>query len=181
MRHTRARQRADLPRRESSPFLSTQADWRGWDNTFSALLSAPGVHFAVLTADTDFKLPTVKLVHGSFMIKVAWVIRGHSNRQYAILSNASKIGFDVLDANRSTTVIAQRRGVWQSWKEDGVYVIYKHKTLVVRANGWEAHAVPSHTPPCTPHMCSLSVRVSPTTSTKAPATLTHSPTGQRDP
>ena len=97
---TRAPGSAQISRDGSSPFLSTQADWRGRDNTFSALLSAPGVHFAVLTADTDFKLPTVKLVHGSFMIKVAWVMRGHSNRRYAILSNASEIGFDVLDANQ---------------------------------------------------------------------------------
>ena len=110
---------------------------------------------AALTADTDFKLPTVELVHGSFMIKVAWVIRGQSNRQYAIVSNASEIGFDVLDANQSTTVIAQRRGVWQSWTEDGVYVIYKHKTLVVRANGWEAHAALSHSAMHTAHVLPL--------------------------
>ena len=78
------------------------------------------------------------------MIKVAWVIgiRGHSNRQYAIVSNASEIGFDVLDANQSTTVVARRRAKWQSWTQDGVYVLYKHKTLVVRANGWEARAAP---------------------------------------
>ena len=122
------------------------------------MLSAPGVHFAALTADTDFQLPMVQLVHGSFFTDVSWVLRGFSNRMYAIVSSASKIGFDVLDANQSTTtVVAQRKGVWQSWKEDGILAFYKHQTLFVRANGWEARVAPAlhtstddpptHTPP----------------------------------
>ena len=192
-----------------APRSSTQADWRGSNNIFSALLSAPGVHFAALTADTDFKLPMVKLVHGSFMIKVAWVIRGHSNRQYAIVSNASEIGFDVLDANQSTTVVARRRAKWQSWTQDGVYVLYKHKTLVVRANGWEARVrllahFPMHntahipplssvhspvraTDPAPPNTLLLRSPSSTHIPTPAPhsqpasATHTHTHTGQRDP
>ena len=108
------------------------------------MLSAPGVHFAALTTDTDFRLPMVRLVHGSFFTDVSWVIRGFSNRMYAIVSSASKIGFDVLDANQSTTtVVAQRKGVWQSWKEDGILAFYKHQTLFVRANGWEARVAPA--------------------------------------
>jgi len=108
------------------------------------MLSAPGVHFAALTADTDFRLPMVRLVHGSFFTDVSWVLRGFSNRMYAIVSSASKIGFDVLDANQSTTtVVAQRKGVWQSWKEDGILAFYKHQTLFVRANGWEARVAPA--------------------------------------
>ena len=108
------------------------------------MLSAPGVHFAALTADTDFRLPMVRLVHGSFFTDVSWVLRGFSNRMYAIVSSASKIGFDVLDANQpTTTVVAQRKGVWQSWKEDGILAFYKHQTLFVRANGWEARVAPA--------------------------------------
>ena len=107
------------------------------------MLSAPGVHFAALTADTDFRLPMVRLVHGSFFTDVSWVLRGFSNRMYAIVSSASKIGFDVLDANQPTTVVAQRKGVWQTWKEDGILAFYKQQTIYVRANGWEARAAPA--------------------------------------
>ena len=107
------------------------------------MLSAPGVHFAALTTDTDFRLPMVRLVHGSFFTDVSWVIRGFSNRMYAIVSSASKIGFDVLDANQPTTVVAQRKGVWQTWKEDGILAFYKQQTIYVRANGWEARAAPA--------------------------------------
>ena len=139
--------------RQFSPFFDMQADFRGWNDTFYALLSAPGMHFGARTTDTDFRLLTVHLVHGTFITDAVWVIRGLSKWRYAIVSSASKIGFDVLDANQpTTTVVAQRKGVWQTWKEDGILAFYKHQTFFVRANGWEAHVTPApsmalpHTP-----------------------------------
>jgi len=116
------------------------ADFRGSNNTYFNLLSAPGVNFAALTMDTDFLLPTPQFVHGSFFTKAAWVVRGHSKRSYAIVSDANKVAFDVLEANASQKVVAQRSGAWQFWEEDGVLVFYKHKTVFVRANGWEVNA-----------------------------------------
>ena len=116
------------------------------------MLSAPGMHFGARTMVTDFRLPTVQLVHGTFFTDAVWVVRGLSKRLYAIVSSASKIGFDVLDANQPTTVVAQRKGVWQTWKEDGILAFYKHQTFFVRANGWEARVAhplpqwPSHIP-----------------------------------
>ena len=133
-----------VPANSPTPFFDMQADFRGRNDTFYALLSAPGMHFGARTTDTDFRLPTVQLVHGTFITDAVWVIRGLSKRRYAIISSASKIGFDVLDANQSTTtVVAQRKGVWQSWKEDGILAFYKHQTLFVRANGWEARVAPA--------------------------------------
>ena len=107
------------------------------------MLSAPGMHFGARTMVTDFRLPTVQLVHGTFFTDAVWVVRGLSKRLYAIVSSASKIGFDVLDANQPTTVVAQRKGVWQTWNEDGILAFYKQQTIYVRANGWEARAAPA--------------------------------------
>ena len=121
-----------------APVFNTQADFRGQNDTYYAMLTAPGVHFSARTMVTDFLLPTVQLVHGTFFTDAVWVVRGLSKRLYAIVSSASKIGFDVLDAHQPTTVVAQRNGVWQAWKEDGILAYYKHQTIYVRANGWEA-------------------------------------------
>jgi len=116
------------------------ADFRGSNNTYYNLLSAPGINFAALTMDSDFLLPTPQLVHGSFFTKVAWVVRGRSERSYAIVSDANKVAFDVLEAQAPQKVVAQRSGAWQFWEEDGVLVFYKHQTVFVRANGWEVNA-----------------------------------------
>ena len=126
-----------------APVFNTQADFRGQNDTYFVMLSAPGMHFGARTMVTDFRLPTVQLVHGTFFTDAVWVVRGLSKRLYAIVSSASKIGFDVLDANQPTTVVAQRKGVWQSWKEDGILAFYKQQTIYVRANGWEARAAPA--------------------------------------
>lgn len=101
-------------------FPHAQADFRGSNNTYFNLLSAPGVNFAALTMDTDFLLPTPQFVHGSFFTKAAWVVRGHSKRSYAIVSDANKVAFDVLEANASQKVVAQRSGAWQFWEEDSL-------------------------------------------------------------
>ena len=126
-----------------APVFNTQADFRGQNDTYFVMLSAPGMHFGARTMVTDFRLPTVQLVHGTFFTDAVWVVRGLSKRLYAIVSSASKIGFDVLDANQPTTVVAQRKGVWQTWKEDGILAFYKQQTIYVRANGWEARAAPA--------------------------------------
>ena len=126
-----------------APVFNTKADFRGQNDTYFVMLSAPGMHFGARTMVTDFRLPTVQLVHGTFFTDAVWVVRGLSKRLYAIVSSASKIGFDVLDANQPTTVVAQRKGVWQTWKEDGILAFYKQQTIYVRANGWEARAAPA--------------------------------------
>ena len=46
------------------------------------------------------------------MEQASWVVRGNSGQQYALLADASTVGFDVVDPLLGTT-LARRRGVWQ--------------------------------------------------------------------
>lgn len=106
---------------------------------YSVMLSAPGYQFSVLTSDTDFLLPTPKLVHGSFFTKAAWTARGISGALYGIASDASEVAFRVINVTNGS-VIAHRQGVWQQWWEDGIRAYYKQSTVYVRANGFEVNA-----------------------------------------
>ena len=78
------------------------------------LLSAVGFSCALYVVLTTHMLPKPLLVHGSFFVKASWVVLGLSGRHYAILADAAKVGFDVLDAQLGTT-LAIRHGVWQEW------------------------------------------------------------------
>ena len=117
------------------------ADFRGRNNTYYALLSAPGVHFAAKTTDTDFLLPRPQLVHGSFFTAVTWMVREKSGRVYGITSDANRVGATVTECATGRTVAALE-DVWQEWQSDGgdVRAVYKQATLYVRANGWEVNA-----------------------------------------
>jgi hypothetical protein len=141
-----------------------QADFRGKNDTFYALLSAPGYQFAALTSDTDFLLPRPQLVHGSFFSRAAWTLRGRSGALYGVLSDASEVSFTVYnlsarvdrsisngtspqkqtgtanDAHLYGTVLSQTRGVWKQWWHDGIRVFYKQSTIYVRSGGWEVNA-----------------------------------------
>ena len=115
------------------------ADFRGRNDTYYALLSAPGVHFAAKTTDTDFLLPRPQLVHGSFFTAVAWVVRGVSGTVYGVASDANRVGVRVTNL-QTGRLVADKEGVWQEWWEDGVRAYYKQSTVYVRANGWEVNA-----------------------------------------
>lgn len=115
------------------------ADFRGKNNTWYCLLSAPGYQFAALTTDTSFLLPRPQLVHGSFFTQAAFTVQGESGRSYTIRSNASRVSFRVEDAANGS-LIQEHVGVWKQWWEDKVRVYYKQATVYVRARGWEVNA-----------------------------------------
>ena len=94
------------------------ADFRGRNGTYYALLSAPGVHLAAKTTDTDFLLPRPQLVHGSFFTAVAWVVRGVSGTVYGVASDANRVGVRVTNL-QTGRLVADKEGVWQEWWEDG--------------------------------------------------------------
>ena len=117
-----------------------EADFRGRNGRYYAMLSAPNIQFAARTMDTDFMLPIpLQFVHGSFFTSVAWTVRGRSGREYGITVDADSDTFYVIDTKDNSTV-ATRQGVWQQWWEDGIRAYNKQSTIYVRANGWEVNA-----------------------------------------
>ena len=116
-----------------------KADFRGRNNTYFALLSAPGVQFAARTMDTSFLLPRPQLVHGSFFTDLAFRFQGTSGREYGVTSSASHVSFSVFDATRAKHLLTQE-GIWKQWWNDGVRVVYKQATMYVRVHGWEINA-----------------------------------------
>ena len=117
------------------------ADFRGRNNTFYCLLSAPGIQFAAKTLDTVFLLPRPQLVNGSFFTDIAWVVRGLSGTEYGIASSAETVGFDVRNVSSPRRpLLVRHTGIWREWWHDGVRVSYKQATIYLRGNGWEVNA-----------------------------------------
>jgi hypothetical protein len=117
------------------------ADFRGKNDTFYALLSAPGVHFAARTEDTSFLLPRPQLVHGSFWKTVEWVLHGTSGTKYGVRSWAHDVGFTVYNlSDEKSAMIKTYIGVWKEWWQDDIRVFYKQSTIYTRVNGWEMNA-----------------------------------------
>ena len=120
-----------------------EADFRGKNDTFYAILSAPGIHFAAKTLDTSFLLPDPALeVDGSFFVSCTWLILQQKPRfrQVAIDFDARQVGFVVRDAN-SGEVLANHTSSWRTWRSRGVSAVLRQATIVVRANGWEVTVV----------------------------------------
>tara|TARA_B100000787_G_scaffold137529_1_gene106379 strand:+ start:506 stop:1351 length:846 start_codon:yes stop_codon:yes gene_type:complete len=122
------------------------ADFHGDNETFYAILSAPGVNFAAFTQDSKFMLPRLRpqLVYGSFFTKVSLVLRGHSMKIYGISSDSNVVGFDVFDLGKLPNsdimkLNTSKRSVWSEWWHDGIRVLYKQSTIFARANGWEVN------------------------------------------
>ena len=115
------------------------ADFRGKNDTYYSLLSAPGVQFAARTRDATFLLPRPQLVYGSFFTDVSWTVRGESGRTYGVASSAQDVAFQVYDVD-GTKPIDKFSGVWKQWWKDGIRVYYKQSTIFVRTGGWEVNA-----------------------------------------
>jgi hypothetical protein len=113
------------------------ADFRGVNNTYYVLLSAPGVQFAALTTDTEFLLPRPQFVKGSFFTRAAWTLRGKSGCEYGIVTDATGVGFSVVHPNSS--LIVDKQHIWQVWEYDAIRVGSKQLTVYVRAHGWEVN------------------------------------------
>jgi hypothetical protein len=115
------------------------ADFRGINNTLFAMLSAPGVQFAVRTMDTVFLLPRPQLVHGSFFTEASWIVRGEtSGKLYGIIAKSDNVGFQVFDI-KTNTLVASKQGIWQQWWVDGIRAYSKQATVYVRSSGWEVN------------------------------------------
>ena len=115
-----------------------EADLRGKNHTYYAMLSAPGVTFAAQTHDVSFLLPRPQLVHGSFFTHAAWTIRGTSGRTYGLRTAADRVGFEVVDVP-SGRLIEKFTNIWRQWWNDGIRAVYKQSTMYVRAAGWEVN------------------------------------------
>lgn len=121
-----------------------QADFRGRNDTWYALFSAPGLQFAAKTIDTDFLLPRggerkrPLLVHGSFFVEGAWTIFA-KGRLLGVSVDARNVGFTVFDGNKGETV-ADSEKVWTAWRGYGVEVALRQSTLYVNAGGWQINA-----------------------------------------
>jgi hypothetical protein len=115
------------------------ADFRGINNTMFAMLSAPGIQFALRTMDTDFLLPRPQLVHGSFFTEASWIVRGStSGKLYGIIAESDSVGFRVFDI-KTNVLVASKQGVWQQWWVDGIRAYSKQSTVYVRSSGWETN------------------------------------------
>lgn len=114
-------------------------DFRGRNATLYAILSAPRFSFALRTHDATFIRPgySPKLVHGSFFTQAVWKVQTAGGDVLVVNTSAARVGFDVGDA--SGRPVASRAGVWQSWRRDDLFLLYKQATLVVRAAGWETN------------------------------------------
>ena len=115
------------------------ADFRGKNNTNYNLLSAPGYSFASRTVDSTFLLPKPRLVHGSFFVNASWRVRGTSGREISVEADAHRPGFVVRDASDGRIVVNHTL-IWTTWWHEGIRVMHKQSTILVRANGWEVNA-----------------------------------------
>lgn len=115
------------------------ADFRGKNNTNYNLLSAPGYSFASRTVDATFLLPAPRLVYGSFFVNASWRIRGTNGKEYSVESDAHQTGFVVRDA-ADGRIIVNHTLIWTTWWHEGIRVMHKQSTILVRANGWEVNA-----------------------------------------
>jgi hypothetical protein len=115
-------------------------DFRGKHNIYYCMHSSPGFQFAAKSVNTSFLLPRPQLVHGTFFTDMAFVARGKSGKEYGIAIPAETVRFDVFDLNDTRVPIAQRKGMWKQWWEDGIRVYTKQSTSYIRALGWEVNA-----------------------------------------
>jgi hypothetical protein len=92
---------------------------------------------AAQTRNTTFLLPRPQLVDGSFFTQAAWTLRDRKGSVYTVHTDSNEASFTVESeqSNISKTV----RGMWKEWKGDGLKVLYKQSTIVVRGNGWEVN------------------------------------------
>ena len=125
------------------------ADFRGVNDSFYDIFSAPGYGLAMRTNDVTYLLPIPKYVDGSMFTQAVWTVRGRSDRHYEILMDASDGAVFVLDkggsdpSSRATRLLAffasGRSGV-QHWSPgDGVSALRNDSVVSVRGNGWETN------------------------------------------
>ena len=113
------------------------ADFRGINDTFFSMLSAPGINAAVKTNDAVFMIKHNHRVAGSFMTEFAVNLMAGKD-MVTVRTVADKVtGFHV--TNEQGDVIS-RNGQWTNWTGDGVIAEQLMLTTSIRAHGWEVNA-----------------------------------------
>ena len=113
------------------------ADFRGIDNTFFSMLSAPKINMAMKTNDAVFMIKHNHRVEGSFMTEVAVNVMS-GTEMVTVHTVADKVtGFRV--ENSEGKIISQN-GQWSNWTGHGVVAEQLMLTTSIRAHGWEVNA-----------------------------------------
>ena len=116
--------------------LGGKADFRGRPRIWYAMLSAPGVHFALQTFDVEYLLPRPQLVKGSAFAHAAWVLRDASGARYGLRANASSMELLIVDLDRHVP-LHRLDGPWQRWRKNGIFVLNQQFSTKVEAWPWE--------------------------------------------
>ena len=112
------------------------ADFRGINNTFFSMLSAPGINVALRTNDAVFMIKHNHRVDGSFMTGLAVNVMS-GKEMVTVRAVADKAtGFYV--SNEEGDVIS-RNGQWTNWTGDGVVAEQLMLTTSIRAHDWEVN------------------------------------------
>lgn len=124
------------------------ADFRGVNDTFYDILSAPGHGLAMRTTDVGYLVSVPKYVDGSVFTQAVVTVRGRSERHYEVVMDTSEETVFVLDkgvsdpSSRPVRLVASlvpgRRGV-DGWTSDGVSVKQDSDVVCVRGAGWESN------------------------------------------
>ena len=118
------------------------ADFKGKNNTYVSLLSAPEIQMAGKTLDSTFMLKHSIQVNGSFFTSIAWTFR--TSMDYKGLPNYL-LNINI-DANRESYVEisgaanASLRSKFQNWTIDDIHVEQLHLTTKITARGWVTEA-----------------------------------------
>ena len=113
-----------------------KADFRGVDNMCFNFLSAPGIHFALKTTDTTFKLNKrnkSQVVHGSFFTECGFVISDKDGPTSVVMNSS------VFQAHVLKKSIHRMLNMWDQYRKRDLLVQMRHRTLIVRARGWEVN------------------------------------------
>lgn len=112
-------------------------DFRGINDTFFTMLSAPGVNVAMKTNDAVFMIKHNRRVDGSFM--TAFAVSAMSGEEAVTVRAVAdrETGFHVTDQRGA---VLARNGVWSNWTGQGVVVEQLMLTTSIRAHGWEFNA-----------------------------------------
>jgi hypothetical protein len=111
------------------------ADFRGRDDVWYVIHSAPGLQFAAMTKEASFLLPGAQLVHGSFFTRAAFTLRGKKGALYAVSVDSDEVGFRVVD--KSGQIVGNAESTWRGWKADGYALSTKQSSTVLSNPEWE--------------------------------------------
>jgi len=113
------------------------ADFRGVNDTYFSMLSAPGVNMAMKTTDAVFMIKHNRRVDGSFM--TAFAVTAMAGEEPVTVHGvaARDTGFRVTDQRGG---LLANNGRWTNWSLAGVYVEQLMLTTSIQAHDWELNA-----------------------------------------